>query len=412
MINAKPIIAYNNKVAGATLSVSSEATGYPKENVRDWRTYTRWKGVQENSESNIIQDQKDEYHTFGRPLGSYKTGQTFQLSDTSVITKIKARLKKLGAPSDRVKCAIYSTTGSPPLPDTLLVSSDDEISPTDSFMEYTFNFSHELTAGTYALVLYRTGDLDDNNCYQTRIKDGNPYEDGNLVDESVTGWGYSSSHDLYFKIEFATASEWLKIDAGDGNTFTVKCLAISGHDLYTQNAENIALQWSDDDSSWMNCHAPFTPSNDNTIFKTFTESAHRYFRLLIPSCYTAPPQIGVLFIGSYFSFPTYPEPGFDPDGQEKEFEGQWSREGHLLGMISKYTRREIFVRLQRLNPDFLANTFIPFWQNHVPSPFFWAWDTTNHPGEVYLVALAKGRLSMPYTANTRSLELNLVGVKE
>ncbi|GEM_PF-1024707 len=411
-INVKPIIAYDNKVAGATLTASSEATGYPKENLRDWRTYTRWKGTQANSEGDITQLLEDDLESFGKPSGTYKLGQTFLLSGTSIITKITVKLKKINNPEDRVKCALYSTIGSPPIPDTLLVSSDDEANPTDSFAEYTFYFCHELTAGIYALVLYRTGDLDDTNYYQVRLKSDNPYTDGNLVEDHLSGWGYSSSHDMYFKVEFTAASEWLKIDAGEGETLTVSCLGISGHDLYTQGAENIVLQFSDDDSGWTNCLSPFTPSDDSTIFKTFAITTHRYFRLLIPSCYTASPQIGVLFIGSYFSFPVYPDPGFDPDGQEKEFKGQWSREGHLLGMISKYTRREISVRFQRLTPDFLANTFIPFWQNHVPSPFFWAWDTTNHPEEVYLVALARGRLSMPYTANTRSLDLNLVGVKE
>ncbi len=253
--NAKPVIAYENNIAEGTLSASTEATGYPKESLGDWRTYTRWKG-----------------------------------------------------------------TGS--------------------------------------------------------------------------------------------AEQWIQIDAGDGKTFSVNCLGLSGHDLSTQGVQNLVLKYSDDAQSWSNCLDPFNPQSDKTVFKTFTERNKRYFRLVIPAGYTAPPQIGVLFVGSYFSFPVYAEPGFDPDSQEKIFEGQWSGEGHLLGEVEKYTRREIHARFQRLQNTFIVNIFLPFWNSHVPSPFYYAWDINNHPDDVYLVSITRGRLSMPYTANTRSLDLEMAGVRE
>jgi len=43
--NAKPIIAYNNLIVGATLTASTEDANNPKENVQDLRPSTKWKGT-------------------------------------------------------------------------------------------------------------------------------------------------------------------------------------------------------------------------------------------------------------------------------------------------------------------------------------------------------------------------------
>ena len=45
----KPRILYDNKLIGETITASSEATGYPKENLLTWREYELWKGDPGNS---------------------------------------------------------------------------------------------------------------------------------------------------------------------------------------------------------------------------------------------------------------------------------------------------------------------------------------------------------------------------
>jgi hypothetical protein len=411
-LNAKPVIAWDNKLAEATLTASSEATGYPKENVQDWRTYTRWKAKAEKDDD-ISQTEGSGLGGFGEATGIQRAGQIFKVSQKSNITSAKFKLKTYGSPTDKVKCAIYSTTGSPLVPDAELSVSETEVTPTGDFAVYTFQFNYDADPGDYALVLYRSGSLDDSNHYVYQYNTSDVYAEGHECrDIYESGWSAFTARDFYFEVQFEYPNQWLRIDAGAGNTFAVNSLAISGHDLYTQGTKDIVLQWSDDDSEWTNCHTPFTPSDDKTILESFTEVNHRYFRLLLPPGYASPPQIGVLFMGSYFSFPVYADSGFDPDCQEKEFQAQWSQEGHLLGVVGKYTRRDIPARFRRLPASFISDIFLPFWQEHVPSPFFWAWDITNHPEEVYLVTMAKGKLSMPYAANTRSLELEMVGLKE
>ena len=210
-----------------------------------------------------------------------------------------------------------------------------------------------------------------------------------------------------------TAEQWLKLDAGVGATVTAACLGLAGHDLASQDISGLALKYSDDDLSWSDCLSPFAPACDRTILKTFPSQTHRYFKLVIPSGYASPPRLGIWFLGGQFQVPVYPELGFDPDGQVKETEAQLSRGGNLLGVIERFTRLEFKVGFRHLAPDWCENTWKPFFAAHALQPFFWAWDLTNHPEQVYLVRLSRPELNLPYQAGSwRSLDLALEGLAE
>jgi hypothetical protein len=207
--------------------------------------------------------------------------------------------------------------------------------------------------------------------------------------------------------------QWLKLDAGAGATITAACLGLSGHDLKSQGVTNLALKYSDNDVDWFDCLTPWTPATDKGILKTFPAQTHRYFKLVIPTGYTAPPRLGVWFLGEYLPFPVYPELGFDPDGQAKESEAQLSRGGNLLGVVERFTRREIRVAFRHLSPAWCETAWKPFFAEHGLRPFFWAWDLQNHSEQVYLLRLLKPELAMPYEAGSwRSLDLTLEGLAE
>jgi hypothetical protein len=182
--------------------------------------------------------------------------------------------------------------------------------------------------------------------------------------------------------------------------------------MFSQGVEGLALKYSDNDSDWSNCFTPFNPASDKALWKSFAEQTHRYFKLVLPAGYTAAPQIGILFIGGFMQFPSWPSGRFDPDEQEIVFSMNRNRAGHLLGANEFYRRREISAEFQVISFAWFASTFMPFWNTHVPRPFFWIWDETNHSGEVYLVAMDKGMLSSPMGPNSRTLKLDLIGVVE
>lgn len=418
--NAKPLIAYDNALAGADADVtaSSEAAGYPAANLSDWRTYTRWKGSRESQEAqHIVQDTNDNLNwSFG--TSTYRNiAQTFTLDEQVTIDKYKMKLASQGTPTDHVEAALYTTSGDPAKPFELIQTSDNQVDPAGTKTEYTFEFNQELEPGVYAVVVYRTGDLDDANYYQGFQCGTNAYEDGRACREEYdSGWEWvtSTSRDFWFDIQYNQAAyEWIKLDAGEGGTVTASCLGISGHDLKTSGAITVTFKYSDDGITWTNVMDPISIADDKTIFKTFGELSKRFFMLRIDAGYEETPSIGVLFVGGYFQFPSWCSGSFDPDEQEKMFEAGYSRDGRLLGMTEDYVKRSISISFELLSFSFVDDYWKPFWNNHVPRPFFFGWDVTNHADEVYLVAFDKAALKIPYGANSRSIKgLRLIGLGE
>ena len=122
-------------------------------------------------------------------------------------------------------------------------------------------------------------------------------------------------------------------------------------------------------------------------------------------------QIGLMFLGDFLEFPCYPETGFDPNSEEVILEPTRSESGYLLGVVEKYRQRRLSVEFPFLPDSWVRDNFLPFWNNHIPKPFLFAWDYENHPDELYLVEIAEPRLELPYNPIYRSLRLEMVGRK-
>lgn len=233
----------------------------------------------------------------------------------------------------------------------------------------------------------------------THSTDAEGYPFANVADwRDYTRWMSSESGELF-----------VKIDAGPGETVGVDSMAIAGHNLGTAGVSGLTLSWSDDDSSYTPCFSAITPDDDSLIFRYFTPASHRYYKLIIPAGYTEDPQIGVLFIGESLVIPSYPDPGFDPDGQVHSREAEYSQTGRLLGVASRYVRREIKAGFSRLPAAFVTDVWTPFFRQHGARPFFFAWDPEGRPEETRLVRLVGARLEAPYDRAFRSIGLELTG---
>jgi len=108
------------------------------------------------------------------------SAQTFQPAYTAKICNVKVLLKKVGSPTDDVYLEIHDGEAA----GTLLAEADSRISGTslatsNAYYDFQFTDGPELTTDeTYAIVLYRSGSLDNSNYYRT-------------------GRGYSADTDLY-----------------------------------------------------------------------------------------------------------------------------------------------------------------------------------------------------------------------
>ncbi len=181
-------------------------------------------------------------------------------------------------------------------------------------------------------------------------------------------------------------------------------LCIYHHNL--SSVETVTLSGSANGSVWEEILS-LNPNSDQTILKLFNQVSCRYYRLAMgfsPAC-----EIGLLFLGDYLEFPSWTASGFDPNQEELLVEKGKSEEGFLLGAALRCRKRRMALDFRYLSDSWVRNTLIPFWKNHPPKPFLFAWDYQNHPEETYLVELAKPELGLPYQPVFRSLSLELEG---
>ncbi len=236
----------------------------------------------------------------------------------------------------------------------------------------------------------------------TNSTDATGYPIENVWDwREYTHWKSSDAGALYIKLD---------ADPIAGDEITVDSLAIAGHNFGSVGVTGLKLQYSDDDVDYHDCHSAIDPADDQVIFRKFTAQTHRYFKLVIPSGYSSAPEIGVLFIGSATEIPSYPDAGFDPDAQEADLAAEYGRTGRLLGVATRFRRREIQADFSRLPASFIHDQWVPFFREHGAMPFFFAWDPEGKPDEAYLVRLATPRLEAPYERAFRSLSLTMTGV--
>ena len=192
-----------------------------------------------------------------------------------------------------------------------------------------------------------------------------------------------------------------------GTEQSVSVLALYGHNLYSGQHTDITLSGSNNGSDW-NLILQASPDSDDPFLKIFPETSYRYFRLNVGAGSVAA-QIGLLFLGSFLEFPSYPVRGFDPNEQETVIENSKSEEGYLLGTVIKYQQRKINLEFNYLSDLWVRQVFINFWKTHLSLPFLFNWDYANHPQETYLVRVSEPKLELPYQPAYWSLKLALEG---
>lgn len=247
--------------------------------------------------------------------------------------------------------------------------------------------------------------------YDNRLADGTPtatttasgYDVKNLTDwRPYTYWKAGSN-----------AIQYITIDCGAAKS--ADSLAIYGHDLLTRGAQ-VSVECSSDNFALdiTQALAPFAPSNNKAIFKTFTSQSKRYWRLKITNL-TAACYIAILDIGPRLEMERPPLSDFDPIGEKPVSESEINVEGQLLGVVNRIIEKRIDASFV-VGDSWFNQTFLSAWDNHLSllKPFFWANDIATYPDQVFLVRIAPDfSLQVPYMApGYRRLSLEFVGVKE
>ena len=209
-----------------------------------------------------------------------------------------------------------------------------------------------------------------------------------------------------------SSAQWIKLDAGAGNTITADALGIAGHDLYTNAATDVKLESSANDADWTERVAAFTPGSDLPLAKFFTSAAHRYWKLTFPT-YTTLFSVGIIFIGARLTFPRWCASPWNPWHRRIVGEGNVSKTGRMLGRQAAYREREFELNFKRLTFAWAYANLVPLFDDHLPNPFFFVYDRTSKPDDVYwMEAAGDPELDTPWNANSVDFKMKVRGVVE
>ena len=202
----------------------------------------------------------------------------------------------------------------------------------------------------------------------------------------------------------------IALDSGAGNAYGADYLAVSGHNLFSADAL-VALQYSTDGASYADAFVPFTPASDRAFVKEFVNpGAFRYWRLVLEGT-TVAPFIYICAWGEKTEL-DYASASFDPNEQEVKASVNLSHGGYLAGSHAKHTERSMTIRFDDADAALYAKV-AEWWEWSRCGNFFIAWESSNHPDEVFLMR-PEQRFSNPLKSGgaARDIVVSLTGRKE
>jgi len=199
------------------------------------------------------------------------------------------------------------------------------------------------------------------------------YEKENAYD----GFGYdwwkpTATGDSYLKVAFAA------VQAAD-------YVAVWGHDL-SDHSSSYKLQYSDNNTDWSDVFTAISPSDNNTIYKAFTSSSHKYWRLLVNSATTLPSIAGIQ-IGEYTEMPHNAEVGFAVPTIAPTIKAKTSRSesGAFIGGSQLSQGVDGNISFTNIDPAWIRSDLEPFiTYAQTPAVFVMSWDTVTYTDEIML----------------------------
>lgn len=228
------------------------------------------------------------------------------------------------------------------------------------------------------------------------------------ADSEATGYevGYMLNRlEGNYWLSTSTATQYINDTGSAGSGVDVDYLILYGHNLFTAGA-TVTLQYSSDNFS-SDVNDAFTgevPANDEVFFKTFASINADYWRLKISGA-TAEPKITI----GYWGVATELEhctTSFDPNAQRNNAIVNRSETGYVVGVYETFTERTQSFTWSKAELDIYDK--LSMWFDTIGKQnFFVAWDSDNHPTEVFLM-YADGNFNCPYSQNGQYRDLSVV----
>lgn len=191
----------------------------------------------------------------------------------------------------------------------------------------------------------------------------------------------------------ATGDSTLKVSFAANQT--ADYVAIWGHDL-SDHTSTYKVQHSDDDITYTDAFTAVTPTDNNTIYKSFTSSSHKYWQIVINNPSTIAVIAGVQ-IGETMEMPHNAEVGFAVPtiAPKVEYKTARSESGAFIGGSQLHKGVEGTINFTNIDPAWVRSDWEPF-ITHVQTPavFVMAWDTVTYTDEIIL-GWGRGNVSSP-----------------
>jgi streptogramin lyase len=149
------------------------------------------------------------------------------------------------------------------------------------------------------------------------------------------------------------------------------------------------------------------PIYNKSFIREFDTISSRYWRIKL-SGLSSVPFMGLAYWGlsSEWDYPSL----FDPNAESNKANVNTSPTGYLLAINNKYIERSISLKFKRADDGgALWLALKQWWDNHGLNLMFIAWDTDNHPDDIYLVYPDRKFRGPFTTANRREVSLTFKG---
>ncbi|MCK4609411.1 MAG: discoidin domain-containing protein [Gammaproteobacteria bacterium] len=191
----------------------------------------------------------------------------------------------------------------------------------------------------------------------------------------------------------ATGDSWIK--ASFASAQSVDYVAIMWHDL-SDHSSSYKLQYSDDDISYFDSFTAVSPSDNNTIYKSFTSSSHKYWRVLINSATTLP-VIGGVLLGDTLAMPHGAEVGFAVPTLAPKIDTKTAQSelGAFIGGSQLRQGIDGNINFTNIDPAWVRTNWEPFIEHvQTPAVVVMQWDTVTYTDEI-MFAWADGQVTKP-----------------
>lgn len=200
----------------------------------------------------------------------------------------------------------------------------------------------------------------------TASSEATDFDKENVQDGLTSTFWKPTSQDSYLEFDMGSATE-------------IDYIGIAGHNCGTQGNTVLIDYW--DGADWQNIDS-VSPSDDTVILFLFETANYTKFRVQFTG--GSVPSVACIFMGVQLVMQRQIYGGHTPIifAKQNVIRPNISEKGHYLGRSVVRGGAFLSADFSNLTAAWVRNNILPFIEDAVDNPFFFAWRPTSYPDEV------------------------------